>query len=356
MGLPVMRFQVLVLALLTAVVHGGCYPECGTDVDAYNSRDWEPPAWWFEKKLEIDTLVHRVEYDGWQYNQILDDGGTVCTLCLKNGYLPTSCHNGARSTTAYDFPFGLQSRTVEETEFYFPADQQDDVSLGTSTFLWTNCHDALLIDWAALGAEVGTSKITWGSNDDMAWCLSLDQNDFSSGEWDPRIAALHSAGECYTTLAFHPDGQVQGWHYQNAGYAAPGGAARFWDWLTNFRGRRALQEEDVDAVPSVADFNACEADDSISDAECDALVDQILTWQMEHAELWADAGRVPLHAEDPQITDHVYSLEDAESSTEDAESSTDDAESSTDNAESSTENAESSTENAEGNLRQRRKL
>merc|ERR1712165_444843 len=184
----------------------------------------------------------------------------------------------------------------------------------------------------ALGAEVGTSKITWGSNDDMAWCLSLDQNDFSSAEWDPRIApVLHSVGQCYTTLAFRPDGQVQGWHYVNAEYAAPGGPSRFWDWLTNFRGRRALQEEDVDALPSVA--------------ECDALVDQILTWQMEHAELWADAGRVPLHAEDPQITDHVYSLEDAESSTEEAGSSTDDAESSTDNAESSTENAESSTEN-----------
>merc|ERR1711994_447258 len=121
-------------------------------------------------------------------------------------------------------------------------------------------------------------------------------------------------------------------------------------------GRRALQEEDVDALPSVADFDACEADDSTSDAECDALVDQILTWQMEHAELWADAGRVPLHAEDPQITDHVYSLEDAESSTDNAESSTDNAESSTEDAESSTENAESSTENAEGNLRQRRKL
>merc|ERR1712038_2103106 len=116
---------------------------------------------------------------------------------------------------------------------------------------------------------------------------------------------------------------------------------RFWDWLTNFRGRRALQEEDVDALPSVADFDACEADDSTSDAECDALADQILTWQMEHAELWPDAGRVPLHAEDPQITDHVYSLDD---------------DSSTENAESSTENAESSTENAEGNLRQRRKL
>merc|ERR1711994_194962 len=118
-----------------------------------------------------------------------------------------------------------------------------------------------------------------------------------------------------------------------------GGAARFWDWLTNFRGRRALQE----------------ADDSTSDAECDALVDQILTWQMEHAELWADAGRVSLHAEDPQITDHVYSLDD-DSSTEDAESSTENAESSTENVESSTENAESSTQNAEGNLRQRRKL
>merc|ERR1711994_1021190 len=117
-------------------------------------------------------------------------------------------------------------------------------------------------------------------------------------------------------------------------------------WVAGF-GRRSLQEVDVDAVPSVADFNACEADDSISDAECDALVDQILTWQIEHAELWADAGRVPLHDEDPQITDHVYSLDDDESSTDNAESSTEDAESSTEDAESSTDNAESSTEDAE---------
>jgi len=350
-----MRFQVLVLALLTAVVHG-CYPECGTDPEAWQSQYHDPAP--DPKKLEIDTLVHREEYDGWQYNQILEDGGTSCTLCLKNGYLPTNCHNGARSSTAYAWYYGLQSKTTEETEFVFPEDQQDYVSLEHSTFLWTNCHDALLIDWARLGTW--SHRNTWGSNDDMAWCLSLDQHD-NWDDWDPRIDANandHGAGRCYTTLRFDPDGDVNGYHEVRAGYGQS-----FSNWLRNFAwGRRSLQEVDVDAVPSVADFNACEADDSISDAECDALVDQILTWQIEHAELWADAGRVPLHDEDTQITDHVYSLddesstEDAESSTDNAESSTDNAESSTENAESSTENAESSTENAEGNLRQRRKL
>merc|ERR1712038_1073757 len=124
------------------------------------------------------------------------------------------------------------------------------------------------------------------------WCLSLDNHEFTGNSWDPVIrsdGSIVRSGACYQTLIFKPDGNV--WGHHGLVSTNPNAIREFVDFVAGWGWgrRRSLLEEEFAALPTVADFNACEADDSIPDAECDALVDQILTWEMEHSELREDA-------------------------------------------------------------------
>jgi hypothetical protein len=90
-----------------------------------------------------------------------------------------------------------------------------------------------------------------------AWCLSTDQSDGAG--FSGRIYS----GTCYRTLILRPDGRVS--FYYDQSYCPDC--------------RRSLE-----GIPTTEDVNACEDDPAKDEEECVALVDQILTYEMNHPE------------------------------------------------------------------------
>jgi hypothetical protein len=111
-----------------------------------------------------------------------------------------------------------------------------------------------LIDRAWLNDQ--NNQKGWGQNNHGAWCLSTDGNDHHG--WTGS-----GASGCYRTLRFDDNGSVYYYHDQN--------------WTP---GRRSLEE-----CPTLEDVQECEADESRDQAECNALVDQIFNYDMNHPEL-----------------------------------------------------------------------
>merc|ERR1712156_83909 len=108
---------------------------------------------------------------------------------------------------------------------------------------------------------------------------------------------------CYSTLRMDPDGQVWGW---------TGWRPTYWE------GRRRMLDDAAEAatkLPSTAEVDACVDDESRSAEECDDLVDQILSFEMEHPEGFHRAVQFPTYEED--IPDIDVGNTDTETATDD---------------------------------------
>jgi hypothetical protein len=93
-------------------------------------------------------------------------------------------------------------------------------------------------------------------------------------------------------------------------------------------GRRTLDEaaaqaaEEAANLPTAAEVNACVADESTTEEDCDDLVDQILSFKIEHSEGFLLAPQFPIDEDDmPDIV--VPEVEDTTEDTTD-ETPTDD--------------------------------
>merc|ERR1712157_562221 len=148
--------------------------------------------------------------------------------------------------------------------FNFPSSHY--VSKGQKTYLWISCDDALLIDWMQLQGADGTS---------------FNKESQRRLDWN-----VISMGVCYSTLRMDPNGQVWGWK---------GWRPTYWETST---GRRMLDAAEDANLPSTAEVDACVDDESRSAEECDALVDQILSFEMEHPEGSHRAVQFPTYEED----------------------------------------------------------
>jgi len=229
-------------------------------------------------RFVIDNMAVRETF-WWQAG--LPWTGTGCRVWVKHG------NNGAISRLGIsggnnDRP-GWNHRNLHY--FNFPGSQY--ISQGQSTYLWISCDDALLIDYMQLQAQDGTR--TWGADNQYAWCLSTDWHD---GHWfnvesqrrlDWNVITM---GGCYSTLRMDPNGQVWGWN---------GWRPTYWETYT---GRRMLEAAEAANLPSTADVNACVADESRSEEECDDLVNQIFNFEIEHSEGFHRAVQFPTYDDD----------------------------------------------------------
>jgi len=223
--------------------------------------------------------------------------GTGCRVWVKHG------NNGAISR------LGLKDATdrpgwSHHNLHYFEFPSSHYVSKGQQTYLWISCDDALLIDYMQLQGSDGTK--TWGSNNAYAWCLSTDAYDGTrfNQESQKRLDwNVISMGVCYSTLRMDPNGQVWGWN---------GWRPTYWETST---GRRMLDDAEAANLPSTAEVDACVDDESRSAEECDDLVDQILSFEMEHPEGFHRAVQFPTYEED--IPDIDVGNTDTETATDD---------------------------------------
>lgn len=187
--------------------------------------------------FQIDT--HLVENFG---DERILASGTYCKICVKNGLgSETQCRHGHSDGASY-------------WNMHMPS----DTSVWKSTYVWTSCDDAMLVDAASLWTH--NNERHWGMQNGGAWCLSTDTND-AGGIWADYI----SAGRCFRTLRFN--------HWNNR----VGGAVT-WHPL-----RRSMEENE--GLPTDAEVDACEAD---PERDCTDLVDQILTFQIQHPEQFID--------------------------------------------------------------------
>jgi len=228
----------------------------------------------------IDNLAVK---ESWWRDAGVPWTGSSCTFWVKNGKNAAIHRTGIKDAP---YSYWSYSDTRHMTYFNFPSSQ--DVSKNQQTYLWTNCDDALLIDFMFLGASDGQK--TWGSDNAYAWCLSTDWSDgkrFNDKSQDVFDWNVISAGGCYSTLRMDPNGQVWGWK---------GWTPTYW------QGRRMLEAAEAANVPSTADVNACIADESRSAEECDEVVNQILSFEIEHSEGFHRAVQFPVYEDDvPEI-------------------------------------------------------
>jgi hypothetical protein len=121
---------------------------------------------------------------------------------------------------------------------------------------------------------------SWGMDGGGQWCLSRDINDNQGWE------GYSGSGRCYSLLEFNSNGGTYYYHDFN--------------WTPD--GRRALQEGDDETVPTVSDFDECEADENTSQKACEALVNQIIDNIVAHPELREEAGTVEVETSDDTAT------------------------------------------------------
>jgi len=149
-------------------------------------------------------------------------------------------------------------------ELYFT---YEEASLDYITDIWTNCHDALLIDAAMLSVGACATcggmedKRMWGTSfNQYGWCVSLDPHDAQEGEWPEAVPG----DICYQGLRFHPNGQTYvGDRYYHLEY------------------RRELAD-----VPTAEDITACENDPEFSDDDCGMLVNMIMQANNASTKKW----------------------------------------------------------------------
>merc|ERR1712156_1294782 len=223
--------------------------------------------------MGVDTRVSRYDYDSngnWGYQTVQMDG-TPCEVWVKHGSNPARSRNGVPDNSRADW--------------FFPSDFH--VSFDQYTYLWTSCNNALLIDFMFLSNEYGYKQ--WGIDNEYAWCLSEDWEDAAAFNnqfsWSPV-----TANGCYETLRMNPDGRVSGWI---------GWAPTFW------QNRRILAAAEAANLPTAADVNACLEDSSRSEEECDALVDQIISFEIEHSDGFIRAAELPMDEEEVELPSDV---------------------------------------------------
>lgn len=223
----------------------------------------------------IDNMVVK----GHVWTQVgLPYTGTSCRIWVKHGSSGAISRLGLDDAPAPGF-------TRRQNLHYFDFPSSQTVSTQTSTYLWTSCADALLIDFMQLQALDGTK--TWGSDNAYAWCLSTDVSDATDFNNESQQRRLDwnviPAGICYSTLRLNPSGPIWGWH----------------SWRpTHWETRRMLEEMEEANVPSAADVDACVDDESRPAAECDDLVDQILSFEIEHEDNFYRAVQLPIDDSD----------------------------------------------------------
>jgi len=222
--------------------------------------------------------------------------GTSCRIWVKHG------NNGAISR------LGLSDAPAPNWWFhhlhYFEFPAGDYVSTGQSTYLWTSCDDALLIDYMQLQAQDGTK--TWGSDNAYAWCLSTDGYDgtrFNQKSQDLLDWNVISDGICYSTLKVNTDGSVWGWYTWRPTY------------YETSTGRRMLEAVEAANLPTAAEVNACVDDESRPAAECDDLVDQIISFEIEHEDNFHRAVLLPI--DDGDLPDIDVSNTNTQAATDD---------------------------------------
>merc|ERR1712117_568702 len=94
-----------------------------------------------------------------------------------------------------------------------------------------------------------------------------------------------------STLRMDPNGQVWGWN---------GWRPTYWE---TWAGRRMLDDAEAANLPSTAEVDACVDDESRPAEECDNLVDQILSFEIEHQEGFVRAVELPISDADRADTD-----------------------------------------------------
>lgn len=219
-------------------------------------------------RFSMDVIVHKSDGNS---IHVLSMAGTECTLYLKHGFFGSV--NTIETPGGIDvLPSGEAAyswSTAHWYSFFFPEDY--NVNIAMPTWFYTSCSDSLLVDTFHLEDEEENGQY-FGGNGQYAWCLSTDASQFDEvnnaanslvSGWTPL------SGNCYRHLMLLPIGQygkVYGWRGSSQGYAYAQD------------GRRALQE----ALPTDADVRACEQDEATTAADCSALVEQILTFQMAH--------------------------------------------------------------------------
>jgi len=204
--------------------------------------------------INVDVAANRFKIDcharydqGWfgDRDALVQDFGTTCELCVKNGiHGHTACKQGPSETQEYWYA-------------YF-----DYSHVSWDTWIWTNCDDALIIDQAWL-YDTNDDRSHWGDDNGYMWCMSEDYFDYD--DWE----GFNGANRCYRLLEFAADGLVYYYH----------------DFFWTPDGRRAMQDAGNDEnVPTAADFNACEADETKTHEQCEDLVDLIFQNVIAHPE------------------------------------------------------------------------
>jgi len=239
----------------------------------------------------FDNLVKRNSEDTKGAGHAGMDGEFYgCSLWIKNGDSVVS---------RVDAPSPPSTSPTTTTTHLIRTDIPD-ARKRNPTWFWTTCSwSALLIDWMGLRAVDG--RTTWGANDSHAWCLSTDEERFgvwagvpetNTEDWWP------TPQYCYASMKLIHNGNVFGWKH-----------------IYPLVDRRELE-----SVPKAADVVACEKDKAKTDAECDALVEHILEFQMKHEENLEVARQIPLNEDEFPRMWKAESEEEAES-TEEEESS-----------------------------------
>jgi len=245
---------------------------------------------------------------------------TSCRLWVKNGINPPISKQGddlSDSNGDSTFDFGEQ-----------------DVDLDESTYLWTTCSDAFLIDYMTINGLRGEDYVErqYGSDNSYAWCISTDWYDAAEWNWEFWWTGLDIIPEwwCARMLELNPNGNV--------------------GMYSTAYNRRALNE-DPNAPPSTADVIACEEDPETTESDCDALVDQIFNYNIAHTDNWHMAPRFPA----APIGHRVETAESNSDAGENVENSNSDAGENVENSNSdSGENVENSNSNGVDNGIRRR--
>jgi len=219
----------------------------------------------------VNTHVQSSNLNG--HRVTVHSSGTSCEVWVKHGgnpatrlnYIP---HNGIAT-------------------WVFPSSYT--VSLDDNTFIWTTCHDALLIDFMFLGTSQGYKM--WGTDNAHGWCLSSDQDDAAA--FNDQLANVVDG--CFSLFLATSTGTVYGYQWR----------PEFWE-----HDRRMLQAAEAANLPSTADVEACLDDSSRSEEECDDLADQIISFSIEHAEGFMPAPQFPItDEEEVELSSDVNTLE-----------------------------------------------
>lgn len=193
------------LALLLAVAQAFVMLE--TDPDA------EPGHLIFDKYIAPDedqmmtpqSMYARVtRNNGYNthHERWVPGAGTRCNIYVKHGSLPVlGIWGGTESPWSWQTPYGradyAHRNAVDNDEVWtdgvlfrppYGQNSQYNYPVNTNgvTYIWSNCDDALLIDWLELRDTQGNTR-RWGSNDHTGWCLSNDPRD---QDWFNSVARM----------------------------------------------------------------------------------------------------------------------------------------------------------------------